>query len=358
VAALVGALVGAIVAGGIVAVFSDSDGQAVSTRVTRPSNSLSQAGDIGSILTEVEPAVVSISTEGFAQDRFFDVAPSEGAGTGMILTPDGDVLTNAHVVANASQIKVKLSTSEKVYDANLVGADPTADVALLHLQGASGLPTVKFGRSADLQVGDSVITIGNALALPGGPTVTSGIISALDRTISDPSAGLEHLIQTDAAINPGNSGGPLLNVKAEVVGMNTAVIQRASDEAAAQNIGFAIASDTIGPIVEELRKGGSTSSNRAFLGVVTVTVNEQVRQRYGLQAEEGAMVVQVNPGAPASQAGLEPQDVITKLGDDELTSSEDLGSAVRKHQPGEQVTVTFERGSTQRTATVTLERRP
>ena len=358
-AGIVGALVGALVSGGIVAIAVDSRTKNAPATVTRPSNSVTQPGDIASILAKVEPAVVSISTRGFAQGDFFDVVPSEGAGTGMIVTPDGDVVTNAHVVSGASQIKVKLATGEKVYDARLVGADTSADVALLHIQGADRLPTVKVGRSADLQVGDSVVAIGNALALPGGPTVTSGIVSALDRTISDPRDALEHLIQTDAAINPGNSGGPLVDSRAEVVGMNTAVIQRASNEAAAQNIGFAIASDTFMPIVEDLRAGHSTASaNRAYLGVVTVTVNAQVRQRYGLSADEGAMVVESTTETPAAAAGLRPQDVITKLGDDTIASSEDLGAAVRKHKPGDSVQVTYRRGSAQQTVTLTLATRP
>jgi len=358
VAAAVGALVGAAVSGGIVATLSDSGSgsasptPAVTVAGGRPSTRLAQSGDIRAILQKAEPAVVSISTRGFAQDDLFSVAPTGGAGTGMILTPEGDVLTNAHVIADANQIKVKLDNG-KTYDANLVGADRTADVALIRLQGASGLPTVALGSSAALQVGDQVVAIGNALALPGGPTVTTGIVSALDRTIGGAGDRLEHLIQTDAAINPGNSGGPLVNTAGEVVGMNTAVIQNAG-QAGAQNIGFAIASDTIRPAVDDLRKGGERTSARAFLGVVSQTVTSDVQNRLGLGVDSGALIVNVTPGSPADTAGLRSGDVVTGVGGKDVATSEELGTAVRAHKPGDRVEVKWNRGGDQKSATVTL----
>ena len=347
-AALVGALVGAAVSGGIVAAFKDSDGSdnaRPAGRADRPSATVSRPGDIRSILTRVEPAVVSISTRGFSR-RFFEVVPTSGAGTGMILTPTGDVLTNAHVVEGASRIQVKLSRPDRTFNATLVGSDAAADLALLRLEGASDLPTVTLGRSADLQVGDQVVTIGNALALPGGPTVTTGIVSALDRAIQvDPQQRLEHLIQTDAAINPGNSGGPLVNAVGEVVGVNTAVAGSGAGGSSAQNIGFAIASDTVRPIVEDLRAEGATGG-RAVIGVSTTTLSGQ-----------GAFVLDVVPGSAAEAAGLQPDDVIVALGADPVRSSEDLGAAVRKHKPGDQVEITWNRGSRSQSATLTLGRR-
>ena len=352
VAALVGALIGGAVSGGIVAAVSDSDGP-TGSRSSRPSTVVGPGLDIAGVLDQVEPAVVSISTTGFGRGGFLTPVPSAGAGTGMILTPDGDVLTNAHVVAGASRIEVKL-TSGATMSANLVGSDSTNDVALLKLEGASGLPTVKLGRSADLQVGDGVVAIGNALGLPGGPTVTSGIVSALDRAIGSEDEHLEHLIQTDAAINPGNSGGPLVNAAAEVVGMNTAVIQRAGGGSEAQNIGFAISSDTFGPLVEELREGRERIQTRAYLGVVTQTLTSDIRARLGLSAPSGALVFDVEPGSPADGAGIRPGDVITALGGDPVSTSDGLGTAVRRHEPGDRVEVSFVRGTDTRTATVTL----
>ena len=345
VAAVVGAVVGALVAGGLVLALDGDEPAVRTTAPDRPSSTLAAAGDIRSILAQVEPAVVSISTVGFSS-RFFDIVP-EGAGTGMILTPDGDVLTNAHVVAAARRIQVKLHGG-RTFEATVVGTDASADIALLRLQGASALPVVELGRSANLQVGDAVVAIGNALALPGGPTVTTGIVSALDRTIGEQGQRLEHLIQTDAAINPGNSGGPLVNVNGQVVGMNTAVIHRTGGRDA-QNIGFAIASDTFLPVVEDLRRGGGVQAGpRAFLGVTTAT----------LQRNSGAVVLEVAPGSPADEAGLRPDDVIVRIGSDRVASSDDLVAAVRSHEPGDRVEITWVRGGAQQSAAVTLAQRP
>jgi len=331
---------------------SGSGGTTTRTVGGAQSTRLAQPGDVRAILQKAEPAVVSISTRGFTQDDLFNVAPTGGAGTGMILTSDGDVLTNAHVINDASQIKVKLDNG-RTFDASLVGADRTADLALIRLQGASGLPTVALGSSAALQVGDQVVAIGNALALPGGPTVTTGIVSALDRTIGGRGDRLEHLIQTDAAINPGNSGGPLVNTVGEVVGMNTAVIQ-STGGSEAQNIGFAIASDTIRPLVDDLRKGGGRTTARAFMGVVTQSVTADVRDRLGLDTDKGALVVNVTAGSPADSADLKSGDVITSVGGTDVATSEDLGSAVRAHKPGDRVEVKWDRGGDHQAGTVTL----
>jgi S1-C subfamily serine protease len=270
----------------------------------------------------------------------------------MVITPDGDVLTNAHVVAGATNIKVTLTTDNKTYDATLLGSDPTADVAVIKMQGVSNLKTVTLGRSSSLRVGDDLVAIGNALALPGGPTVTHGIVSALDRTIDAQDERLEHVIQTDAAINPGNSGGPLANAAGEVIGMNTAVAGQA------QNIGFAIAIDTVKPIAEQLKSGKGAVKAAAFLGVTTVTVTSDIQQRLGLSAATGALVQDVTSGSGADSAGLQSGDVVVKFGGDTISSADDLSAAVRKHQPGEKVDVTYQRGNQKSTASVTLGSRP
>jgi S1-C subfamily serine protease len=205
-----------------------------------------------------------------------------------------------------------------------------------------------------MRVGDDVVAIGNALALPGGPTVTRGIVSAVDRTIDAENERLEHLIQTDAAINPGNSGGPLSNSAGEVIGMNTAVAGQA------QNIGFAIAIDTVKPIAEGLKagKGAGVAKAAAFLGITSVSVTSDIQQRFGLSTSKGALVRDVTSGSGADSAGLQAGDVIVRFGNDDISSSDDLGAAVRKQQPGDKVAVTWMRGNQRQTATVTLGSRP
>jgi S1-C subfamily serine protease len=346
-AALIGALVGALVAGVLVAAF----GRKTTTRTVvgfGPNSSKLVTSDVQSVLSKVEPGVVNVRTQGFSQNEFFQPEPQQGAGTGMIITPDGDVLTNAHVVAGATSIQVTLTTDNSTHDATLLGSDPSADVAVIKVQGVSNLKTVTLGRSSTMKVGDDVVAIGNALALPGGPTVTHGIVSAVDRTIDAENNRLEHLIQTDAAINPGNSGGPLANSAGEVIGMNTAVAGQA------QNIGFAIAMDTVRPIAEGLKAGKGVVKATAFLGVTTVTVTPSVQQRLGLSTSKGAVIQDVTPGSGADTAGLQSGDVIVKFGNDDIASADDLSASVRKHQPGDKVDVTFMRGSQRMTASVTL----
>ena len=347
-AALVGALVGALVAGGLVAAV----GRKTTTRtVTNFGSNTSHIakGDVQGVLSKVEPGVVAINTRGFSQGDFFNIVPSQGAGTGMIISADGVVLTNAHVISNATNIQVTLSTDNKAHPATLLGSDPNADVAVIKIQGVNNLPTVKLGRSSTLKVGDDVVAIGNALALPGGPTVTTGIVSAIDRTIDAQNERLEHMIQTDAAINPGNSGGPLVNADGDVVGMNTAV---SSD---AQNIGFAIAIDTVKPIADQLKTGkAAPSAGAAFLGVSSVSLTPDVQQRFGITADKGALVVDVTPGAAADAAGLRQGDVITSFGGTDISSSDDLGNAVRKHKVGDKVEIKWQRAGQPHSATVTL----
>jgi putative serine protease PepD len=204
---------------------------------------VSTAG-IRAVLDQVVPGVVTIHTQAYRAGRVF---PTEGAGSGIVLTPDGEILTNAHVVAGATRIQVFLAGESEPRTAELVGVDSAADLALLRIPGAGALATVTLGRSSALSVGDPVIAVGNALDLNGGPTVTTGIVSALDRAIDLGRSSMTGLIQTDAAINPGNSGGPLVDGAGRVVGINTVVAGEA------QNIGFAIAIDSARPVLEALR---------------------------------------------------------------------------------------------------------
>jgi S1-C subfamily serine protease len=239
--------------------------------LTRASDTLAGSSlNVAQLLQKVEPSVVSITTQITGQlNGPFDYGYGrqgssngsqvigEAAGSGVVLTSDGEVLTNAHVVENASSIAVTLVNGKK-YSATVVGRDTNADLALLKLQGASGLTAASLGDSSALQVGDDVVAIGNALALEGGPTVTRGIVSALNRSIQDQNGTLNHLIQTDAAISSGNSGGPLVNAQGQVVGINSAVASSSSSEQAS-NIGFSISINTVKSLLAGLRAGGATT---------------------------------------------------------------------------------------------------
>src|SRR5256714_5671640 len=223
-AATVGAVVGALVAGLLVAAVKENKSSSSGRALTFSNNTskIARTGDIQEILARVEPAVVAIRTRTLSLGDFLRPVPGEGAGTGFVIGSDGAIVTNNHVVAGAQTIEVVFADDRKM-PARVLGRDPTTDLAVLKVD-ASDLPVAGLGDSGALKVGDDVIAIGNALALEGGPTVTRGIVSAEDRTITaENGVRLEHVIQTDTAINPGNSGGPLVNSAGEVVGINTAV---------------------------------------------------------------------------------------------------------------------------------------
>ncbi len=259
VAVLVGGAAGAG-ASALVGHGSSSPTVAISTAPPiKVAGSTSTSASISQIVKKVSPAIVSITAD--------DGDGSGDEGTGMIITSSGEVLTNDHVIDGAESVTVALDGSTKQLSATVVGADPDKDVALLQIQGQSGLPTVTFGDSSTVQVGDQVVAIGNALALGDSPSVTSGIVSALDRTITaGDSSGegtetLNGMIQTDAAINPGNSGGALLNGSGEVIGMNTAAAGSTSDGTSAEDIGFAIPSGELESLISGLRSGGDGSQS-------------------------------------------------------------------------------------------------
>jgi serine protease Do len=257
------------------------------------------------IVARVLPAVVSVATRLIERDQFNQPLPTRGLGSGFIVDRRGYVLTNFHVVEDAEEIKVTLSDGRS-FRGTLVGGDRFTDLALLKIDG-TGLATVGLGDSSRLAVGETVIAIGSPLWIEGGPTVTVGVVSALGRSMEQAGLPILHnLIQTDAAINPGNSGGPLLNLRGEVVGINTAVI------ASAHGIGFAISINEAKPVVRELMTHGRIV--RASLGVVGVSVTPQVAYANNLPVERGVLVVRVEPGSPAGKAGIEPGDIITRAG--------------------------------------------
>ena len=369
VVSLVAALVGALIGGGIVASSDHGDGSTTVKEISSGPALLNGVTNIESVIAKVLPAIVSIDATAPAPvtSSLFGGTSSreqEDQGTGMIITSDGQVVTNNHVIEGATKITVTLYGSLKALPATLIDTDPTNDVALLQIDDQSHLPTVSYGDSDDVQVGDAVVAIGNALGLSAGtPTVTQGIISAKGRTVqaADSSANntetLSNMFQTDAAINPGNSGGPLVDSAGTVIAMNTAVASNDQGTGQAQNIGFAIPSSKILQLLPELRKkqiSNASQNGSGFLGVEIETLTSQLRSAYGFAPSQGAVVLEVESGSPADAAGLEEGDVITSLDGKAITSADQLGTAIQADKPGQSVTIGFYRGQAQLMVRATL----
>ena len=335
---VVGALVGAGVAGGIVALAERDDGASTPAVNDTPAISVPH-NSIAALVAAARPSVVAIHDSVSQTDIFGNVAEGQAAGTGFVLSADGYIVTNDHVIDTATDITVDFDdgTSEP---ATVVAADPNADLAVLKVD-RTDLTPLPLGSSSALQVGDQLVAIGNALDLSGEATVTTGIVSANGRSLTEPNGvRLVDLIQTDTAINPGNSGGPLLNMSGEVVGINTAIAGQA------QNVGFAIAIDPAKSMIDSLRNGDVP--DHALLGVTTQPADSGT----------GAQVVDVSSGSAADTAGLQAGDVITDVDGAAVQKPDELGTAIAEHRPGDSVEVTYTRNGTEHTATVTLGSRP
>jgi S1-C subfamily serine protease len=320
--------------------------------------------NVAGIARKIDPATVDITS-------ILSLQGAEAEGTGIVLTSNGEVLTNNHVIAGATSITAQVDGTGRKYQVKVLGADPVHDVALLLLEGASNLPHVTIGNSNAVAVGDPVVAIGNALGLGGTPTVTSGIVSALGRSITAQDAGsgaTEHLtgmIQTDAPINPGNSGGPLVNAAGQVIGMNTAAITGNGTQSAS-DIGFAIPIDRairIATDIEEHRAVGSiVLGTHGIMGVDVETVAEAETLSGGSfspPVSYGAVVYQVLAGSPAAQAGLTSGDVIVAFDGRRVLTIEALGDLVKATQPGQRASVTWIGASGARhTATLILAQAP
>ncbi|MEC8976407.1 MAG: trypsin-like peptidase domain-containing protein [Actinomycetota bacterium] len=302
-----------------------------SAEALTPRVQMTDAGrlDVKAVLAAVGPSVVQIEIE--TEDTVFG---GGGQGTGFIISPDGQVVTNAHVVEDAVTIKVMLSDGT-VKAAELVQKDPTRDLAVLKIDG-DDLPSARLGKSAEVEVGDEVLAIGNALGLGDTPTVTTGIVSALERQLQLAGNRLTRLIQTDAAINPGNSGGPLVNAKGEVIGVNTAIAGNA------EGIGFAISIDHARPVIETLQTG--EVPKRPLLGVHIIDVenlDETSRRQYDIHegAETGVVIVALEEDGAANAAGLKVGEIVTKFDGKNIETVEDLVDAVRNSKIGRVVKV-------------------
>ncbi|CCF85063.1 putative serine protease do-like (fragment) [Nitrolancea hollandica Lb] len=285
-----------------------------------------------------------------------------GVGSGIIYDNQGHVLTNDHVVAGAQQFLVTLPDGRSFKDAKLIGRDPKTDLAVIQISG-DNLPVAELGNSDQLQVGDWVVAIGNALGLPGGPTVTTGVVSALNRTVQEPGGRgqqsgpfLLDAIQTDAPINPGNSGGPLANLAGQVIGINTLVAGQAEPGVQAQGIGFAISMATAKPIADELVANGKVV--HPYIGIGYVQMTPAIAAQLGISMQEGVLVRLVEPGSPAAQAGIQLRDIITAFDGQPLKEEAALSKALNGHKPGDTVTLTILRDGKTMDVKVTLGETP
>jgi serine protease Do len=321
-----------------------------------------QLPSLREVVKQVEPAIVQVTNEQVQPGQLGEqLTLPAGVGSGVIYDNEGHILTNNHVVAGASGLEVALPDGRS-FKAQLIGADPQTDLAVLKIDGGN-LPVAKLGDSGKLAPGDWLVAVGNALALPGGPTVTVGVVSALDRTVQEPgetqnTAGpfLFGAIQTDAPINPGNSGGALANLNGEVIGINTLVATQAEPGVPAQNIGFAIAMNTAKPIADELVANGKIV--HPYLGISYVPLTPALASRLGTSEKNGAVIGAVSAGSPAASAGLQPQDIITKVDGKTLDSESALAQALNAHKVGDKVTLSVVRGGVSHDVQVTLAAAP
>ena len=320
----------------------------------QPAPSTSGNLNADAIAAKVDPAIVDINTT---------VGSGQAAGTGMIITSTGKILTNNHVVDRSTTIQVTITGRAQTHTAHVVGADPKADIAVLQIDGAvSGLPTVNFASSSSVRVGDYVVAIGNALGQGGTPDVSQGHITALDQTITASEGGskseqLTGMLQSDATIYPGDSGGPLLNSAGQVVGMITAGNVQGF-RSSASNVNYAIASDTILSVVNQIQAEQSNPDiiygQAGYIGVSVQNVDAGTAAQLGLSVSSGALVASVQSGSPAAGLGITRYSVITSVAGVQISSIDDLGSTLLAHKPGERVSITWVNQSGSHTATVTL----
>jgi putative serine protease PepD len=310
------------------------------TTAQTPTTQSPPHADRADVVEQVLASVVSITV----QNAF----GGGGQGSGVVIDSNGTILTNNHVVEGAANVSVTFNDDQHgEMQGTVVGTDPAHDLAVVKVD-ATDLTAIHIGRSSELRLGDDLIAIGFPLGLAGGPTVTSGIVSGLNRDIQvEQGSELKDLIQTDAAINPGNSGGALVDADGNLVGINSAAAQAGF----AENVGFAIAIDEAMPIAQDILSGGGgqqQAEDRAWMGVSV-----------GDAPDGGAFIGSIVPESPAAEAGLQAGDVILKVGDTDVQTSSDLTDALADHKPGDTVTVTVRSsGGDERTVDVTLGTRP
>ncbi len=326
----------------------------------QPAYSAQEMNNI-SVYKHVSPSVVNVTTSQLAFDFFYGVVPQQGQGSGFILSSDGRILTNYHVIANSQQVEVILSDKHK-YPSRIILQDRAHDVALLQIQ-AKNLAPVVLAESRGLQVGQNVYAIGNPFGLNG--TMTTGIISSI-RSVREPEGALiENAIQTDAAINPGNSGGPLLNSRGEVIGMTTLIATGGAEQNS--GVGFAIPVDTLKSLLSDFSKYGRV--RRPTLGIESLSIGPDLAAQIGLPTDSGVLIQRTIPGGPADNAGLHGGrqraylgntpiylggDLIVAVDGRQVSDTEDLADIMDEHKAGDSVVVSFFRGRRKMQVTVVL----
>jgi serine protease Do len=297
----------------------------------------------------VSRSVVNIASVRTVYDQLFRIFPVEGVGSGVIIDEKCHVLTNNHVVDEAQRLKITL-TDGRMFNGRVIGTDEVTDLAVIKLDSIESLPFVKLGNSDDLQIGQVVIAIGNPFALTGGPTVTAGIVSALNRKIQFEKGVLE-LIQTDAAINPGNSGGPLANTKGEVIAINTAKMPYA------HGIGFAVPINIARSVLTDLIQNGRVI-NRPWIGISYVKITGQLAEYYRLPTTEGVLIAQVEPHSPADNAGLRKGDIIEAVDGKRIDETAEISLNVRKRSINDKLTAIVNRYGRRFEISIQLQARP
>ena len=276
---------------------------------------------VAEVVQAVRPSVVNITTRVETGGFFFRRFGATGNGTGAIIQADGYVVTNFHVVAGATRIVVTTDDGRH-FDASVVGSDPVTDLAVLKIEGDGPFPALAFAPPDSVRVGDWAIAIGNALGLPGGPSVTLGVVGAIDRSLTTQQQSLTDLIQTDAAINEGNSGGPLVDLNGEVIGINTAVVR------GAQGMGFSVSSFTVVPVVQSILQHGRV--RWPWMGVGISDITAPVALQLDLEDRRGVLIGRVWPDSPAQEAGIQSGDILIHIGGNDIASLRELQRVMRE----------------------------
>ena len=298
---------------------------------------------------KVSKSVVNIASVRAVHDQLFRIFPVEGVGSGVIIDERCHVLTNNHVVDEAKRLKITL-TDGRMFNGKVTGTDETTDLAVIKLDSTETLPFVAMGNSDDLKIGQIVIAIGNPFGLTGGPTVTAGIVSSLNRKIQFEN-GVLKLIQTDAAINPGNSGGPLVDTNGEVIAINTAKMPYA------HGIGFAVPTNIAKTVMIELIQNGKVIS-RPWIGISYVKITRQLAQYYRLPTIKGVLIAQVESHSPADDAGLRKGDIIEAVDGRRIDDSTEISLNVRKKTVTDSLTMTINRYGRRFEVPIQLQPRP